>query len=202
MGFLDIFLFLISILIVYWLIRELTRDQWAGELLKKPVTQNKNMSFYLWLFLLFFWVYYSGEFLRALQAALASPEPVTEAQMSNLVTRGITSVFWVLFSWVNSLRAKNQPEIREKGFFASEGFVPWDNLNWTQWNDEGHLTLVYRPTLPTPLSKEVRRVWKIQPEEIEEVQQLLETYAPEGVGQVLVDEKGKPRNPKRRKGKK
>ncbi len=202
MGLLDIFLLLISILILYWLIQELSRDRWAGELIKKPATQHQNLGFYLWLFLLFFWVYYAGEFLRALQAVLSDPAPATDAEISNLVTRGITSVFWILFSWLNSLRAKGQPEIREKGFFVSEGFVPWENLRWTQWSDEGHLTLVYRPTLPTPISKEVRRKWKIQPAEIEEVQNLLETYAPEGVGQVLIDEKGNPLHSKKRKGRK
>ncbi|SFH69709.1 hypothetical protein SAMN05192551_102224 [Tindallia magadiensis] len=202
MGYLDIFLFLISLLMIYWLIRELTRQQWAGNLLKKPATQHKNMSFYLWILLLFFWVYYAGEFLRALQEAVLSDDIIPESELSDLITRGITSTFWILFSWVNTLRAKHQPALHEKGFFVSEGFVPWKNLRWTQWNDEGHLELIYSPTLPTPFAKEIRRVWKIKLEEIEEVQQLLELNAPRSVGQVLVDEKGKPKNPKAHKVKK
>lgn len=202
MGFLDVFLLLISILLVYWLIQELSRHHWAGQLLKKPSTQQQNISFYLWLLLLFFWIYYAGEFIRSLASTLADSSPATPDEVSRLVTRGITSAFWILFSWLNSLRAKGQPEIREKGFFVSEGFVPWENLRWTQWNDQGHLTLVYRPTLPTPFSKEVRRLWKIQPDEIEDLQHLLEAYAPEGVGQVLIDEKGKPLHSTKQKKKK
>ncbi len=177
----------VSLLLVYWIYRELTRDRWAGELLKKPETRGKNTMLYVWLLLLFFWLYYGGELLRDVYRVSTESGIIPDDRITGLISQGVYCVFWLLLSTLNVLRARGQAEIRKKGFFVTEGFVPWENLLWTQWNEEGDLTLLYRPTLPNPIARQTERKWKVEIAEVESVQKLLETFAPKGVGQVLVD---------------
>ena len=184
-GFMEAVLIAASLFILSRIIKEMTRHLWAGKVLRKPVMKGVNYSFYFWFVLWFLWIYFSFEWTKDVLAVMQDSEPAAAWQVSDLVRRGTTNFFWILLGVLNLIRLHRQPEIRENGFFTAEGFTAWENLKFAQWDEFGHLLLLFKPAGMLVFSREIRRIWKVHPDEIVAVQQIFQTYAKDCLGQQL-----------------